>query len=75
MKLYHVAVATLVALLASSSAPADNPTMVQFRIEVRTDPDGLSLKCTSGCAWKTLTVGCTSNEPCTFVLDQNGMGQ
>jgi hypothetical protein len=75
MKPFQLVLAIFVGLLASSSAPANAPTMAQFRIEVREDAGRLSLECSSGCAWQTLTVDCSSDQPCVFVLDQNGMGQ
>ena len=75
MKPAHFALAGLLAMSVVSSAPAQSPSSDGFRIELRTDVDGISMRCTSGCAWKTLTVGCSTQEPCGFVLDQNGMGE
>ena len=62
-----------VALVASSS-PAEDRTVSRFRIEVNVTPMELQMRCADGCVWETLNVGCEGREPCSFVLDEHGMG-
>ena len=75
MKLSHLALAAFLAALVVSSVPAQTSDPSRFRIEVRTESGEILMRCTQGCVWETLSVGCNANEPCAFVLDQNGMGQ
>jgi hypothetical protein len=76
MKSIYLALAAILATLAGSSSPAaSNPSDVKFRIEMRVESGNLSMQCTSGCVWETLTVECGDGPTCQFVLDQNGMGR
>ena len=61
-------------VLTGVVSPAEGPKVGKFTIEIEHLADGLSLKCSEGCAWQTLTVGgCVSGKPCQFVLDQSGV--
>jgi hypothetical protein len=74
MKRIMFFLATTLLVLTASLTPAESPKVSKFTIDVEHLADGLSLKCSDGCAWKTLTIGgCVSGKPCHFVLDQNGM--
>jgi len=75
MKASRFLFAALLATFAASSTPAQDPPDAHFRIELHVDAAGVSMRCTKGCVWETLSVSCSANEPCGFVLDQNGMGQ
>ncbi len=73
MKRIEFTAAAVAILLLVSAAPADSPRVNNFLITIDRTDEGLSMSCSEGCAWKTLTVGCKPNEECRFVLDQNGM--
>ena len=75
MKLPHLGLAAFLAALAVSSVPAQTSDPTRFRIEVRSESGEILMRCTQGCVWDTLSIGCKANEPCAFVLDQNGMSQ
>ena len=74
MKRIMIILAAALLVLSGSMSPAESPKVGKFTIEIEHLPDGLSLKCSDGCAWQTLTIGgCVSGKPCQFVLDQSGM--
>jgi hypothetical protein len=74
MKRIMIILAAALLVLSGSISPAESPKVSKFTIEIEHLADGLSLKCSDGCAWQTLTIGgCVSGKPCQFVLDQNGM--
>jgi hypothetical protein len=74
MKRVTIILAAALLVLAGVVSPAESSKMGKFTIEIEHLADGLSLKCSDGCAWETLTVGgCVSGKPCQFVLDQSGV--
>ena len=74
MKRIMIILAAALFALSGSMSPAESPKVGKFTIEIEHLADGLSLKCSDGCAWQTLTIGgCVSGKPCHFVLDQSGV--
>jgi len=74
MKRINIFLAAALLVLSAVVSPAEGPKVAKFTIEIEHLADGLSLKCSDGCSWQTLTVGgCVSGKPCQFVLDQSGM--
>jgi len=74
MKRIMIILAAALLVLSGPMSPAESPKVGKFTIEIEHLADGLSLKCSDGCAWETLTIeGCVSGKPCHFVLDQSGV--
>ena len=74
MKRINIILAAALLVLAGVVSPAESSKVSKFTIEIEHLADGVSLKCSDGCAWQTLTVGgCVSGKPCQFVLDQSGV--
>ena len=59
LELLYVAVVTL---FLASSVPAETPHLSRFLITIEQTEDGLSMSCSEGCAWTTLSVGGCTHE-------------
>ena len=74
MKRYELVYVAVATLFLASSVPAGTPYTSSFLITIEPTEDGVSMSCSVGCAWKTLTVGgCTPEQSCHFSIDQGGM--
>ena len=74
MKRIMIILAAALLVLSGSMSPAESPKVGEFTIEIEHLADGLSMKCSDGCAWQTLTIaGCVSGKPCHFVVDESGV--
>jgi len=68
-------VLTVLVCMFGIGRAAEQPALSDFRIVVTVDASAeeVVLKCTAGCAWTELKMGCRKDDGCSSPIDEHGM--